>query len=61
MKETALLVAGMVFLVVSVLHLARLFFKWEAKMGRFVVPVWASAIGFLFAGALSLWMFAAMK
>lgn len=59
MKETALIVAGTIFLIVSILHLARLIFRLEAKIGKFVVPLWISIFGFIIPLLLSLWMFRA--
>lgn len=61
MEKTALLVSGIIFLVVSILHLARYLMKLEVKVGTWVVPVWSSLIGFLFAGLISLWMFTLIR
>jgi len=59
MKETALLVAGIIFLMVSIMHLARLIFRVEVRAGRFILPLWISVFGFIIALLLSLWMFKA--
>jgi hypothetical protein len=59
MREMALIVAGIVFLIVGILHLARVIFKVEIKIGKFVVPLWPSIFGFIVALLLSLWMFRA--
>jgi len=57
MQNSALLTAGVVFLIVAVFHLLRLVFRWEAKIGKLIVPMWVSVAGFILALSLSLWMF----
>jgi hypothetical protein len=61
MKQAALLVAGIIFLVVAVFHLARVIFKLNAVIGNVTIPIGASIAGFVFALALALWMFSARK
>ena len=55
--KAALNVAGIVFLVIAVLHLLRFVFKWEAIIVGSPVPVWSSAVAFAVFFLLSLWMF----
>ncbi|HSS70263.1 MAG TPA: hypothetical protein VLQ46_06365 [Casimicrobiaceae bacterium] len=47
-------IAVVVFSVVAIVHLLRLFTGWEAVVAGFVIPVWWSAIGLVIAGALSI-------
>jgi len=47
-------IAVVVFGVVAIVHLLRLFTGWEVVVVGFVVPVWWSAIGLVIAGALSI-------
>ena len=61
MKDTALFVAGIIFLIVSLMHLARVIFKLEIKVGSFTFPMGLSIAGFLFALLLSLWMFSSLR
>ncbi len=61
MPKTALKVAGVVFLLVALLHLSRLAFKFNLVVGESVVPVWVNAIGFAIAAGLSFWMFKSEK
>ena len=56
MKMIRLKAAGLVFLAVAILHLARFLMKWEVTIAGTVVPMNASAIGFIVAGALAVWM-----
>ena len=41
------LIAGMIFLLISVLHSLRIMYSWPAMIGDMEVPMWASwvAIG----------------
>jgi len=52
-QKTYNLVTGVVFLIVSVLHLFRAILGWQAVIGTFVLPVWISWFGLLLAGYLS--------
>jgi hypothetical protein len=61
MKDTALKVAGIIFFIVSVMHLLRLILKTEVIIAGSVVPVWASVFGFIIPLWLALWMFKSVK
>ena len=41
-QKTFSLIAGIVFLVVGLLHVARIIFAWEVVMGGWEVPMWLS-------------------
>jgi hypothetical protein len=45
-------VAGLIFLLVAVMHVLRLAFKWEVVLNGWSVPMWVSAVAFLIAGYL---------
>jgi len=47
-------IAIIVFSIVSVAHLIRLFFGWEITINGIIVPLWVSLPGFLVAGVLAL-------
>ncbi len=47
-------IAGAIFLVVAVLHALRLLLRWEAVIGGWVVPHWASVVALAVSGALAL-------
>ena len=61
MAKKALTVSGIVFLIVSLLHLARVLFKFNLVIGETVIPVWVNLIGFVAAGGLSFWVFKARR
>lgn len=46
-------VAIFVFVLVSVLHILRLFLGWEVIINGILIPMWVSIIGFIIAGALA--------
>ncbi|HJN53125.1 MAG: hypothetical protein QGI68_06570 [Pseudomonadales bacterium] len=52
-----LLVAGLVFGVVSLIHLVRAINSWEFVIGPLDLPVTASWVGFLVTLGLCLWAF----
>ncbi len=52
-KTTFDTVAGIVFLVVAVMHLLRIIFGWEVSIGGLTVPLYASYAGVVAAGLLA--------
>jgi hypothetical protein len=57
----ALKVAGVIFFLVSLLHLFRLIFKVEVTMEGLVIPFGLSFVGFAVAFLLSVWIFKSIK
>jgi len=47
-------IAVVVFSVVAIVHLLRLFMGWEVIVTGFVIPVWWSAFGLVIAGGLAI-------
>jgi len=52
-QKTFLRVAGMVFALVALFHLTRIYMDWPAVIGGLAVPMWVSWIGLAVAGGLS--------
>jgi hypothetical protein len=52
-QKTFDLAAGLVFALVALLHVLRLYAGWPIVIGNWAVPLWFSWIGFVVAGALS--------
>jgi hypothetical protein len=61
MKDIALKTAGVIFLLVSILHLLRIILKVEVIVGGLTLPLWTSIAGFLLGILLALWFFSALK
>jgi hypothetical protein len=53
-----LVVSGVLFGAVALLHLLRLIYGWPAAVGTMSMPLWVSAVGLVVAGGLCLWAFA---
>ena len=60
-KDLGLRVAGTIFGLIALLHLARALARIEAVFGGWAVPLWLSTAAFVVAGALSLWFFLLAK
>ncbi len=58
-KDSALLVSGLVFGLVAIIHLLRFLFKTEIIIGGYALSMEVSLVAFVVAGALSIWMFIA--
>jgi hypothetical protein len=61
MKSTALKVAGVLFLLVTILHVVRIFFRTVILVGGTEIPIIASIVGALISLASAGWMFFAAK
>ena len=54
-------IAGVVFLIVALLHLLRVLFHWEAVVAGRTVSTWVSVVAVLVAGYLSFTAFKLKK
>jgi len=54
-----LFVAGVVFTVVTLVHILRLFYHWSVVIAGVIIPSYVSVVGIIFAGILAIWMFSA--
>ena len=48
------MIAVVIFTVVAIIHLIRLFQGWAVTIAGFTVPVWWSGLGLVIAGGLAL-------
>ena len=48
------MIAVVIFSLIAIVHLIRLFAGWEITVVGFAIPVWWSAIGLDIAGALAI-------
>ncbi len=49
------ILSGIVFAVVAVVHAARLFYGWPVRIGSTAIPSWVSWLGVAGAGVLAVW------
>lgn len=54
-------VAIVVFILVSLLHLLRYFLGWEVMVNTVTIPMWVSLFGFVIAGGLAFMLWREMK
>jgi hypothetical protein len=59
MKNIALVVAGFIFSLVTLIHVLRLIYAWDITIGTKVIPLSVSVIGLIVAASLAIWMFTA--
>jgi hypothetical protein len=52
-QRTFNVVAGVIFMLVALLHLLRIYMGWPIAIGSSSVPMWASWIALVVAGGLS--------
>ncbi|HEY4519657.1 MAG TPA: hypothetical protein VJH33_01305 [Candidatus Paceibacterota bacterium] len=52
-KKTFFLVSAVIFGLVALVHLARVFWGWDASIGGWYVPTWASWLAILVGGFMS--------
>jgi len=52
--KTYFLVAGIIFTLVALFHLVRIFMEWTVIIGDWPIPMWVSWIALVVAGGLAL-------
>ena len=52
-QKTYLVLSGIIFIAVALLHAARMAFGWEVSVGGWTVPMWVSWAGLLASGFLA--------
>lgn len=60
MKNTALAVAGTLFLIIALIHLVRIFNPFVLIIDGVAVPLWINGVAFVITGLLSAFMFYAL-
>ncbi len=54
-KNNFNLVAGIIFLLVALLHALRMIYDWQAIIGGWSVPLWASGVAVVIFAGLAYW------
>jgi hypothetical protein len=52
-RKTYVTATATLLLVVAIMHLLRIIFRWQVEIGGLSIPFWASWLGVLVAGALA--------
>jgi len=55
------IIAIVVFVLVSLLHVVRYFLGWEIIINAVVIPMWVSLLGFVIAGGLAFMLWREMN
>ena len=53
-QKTFSLAAGLIFLLIAVMHVLRLAFRWEVVLNGWSVPMWVSVVAIVIAAYLAL-------
>ncbi len=54
-------IAVVVFSLIAVVHLLRLFFHWQVTINGMLVPIWVSIPGFIITGVLAIMLWQEAK
>jgi hypothetical protein len=54
-------ISGALFGLIALAHLLRLFRHWQVDLAGYIVPLWASWLGLILAGGLSIWALRLMR
>ncbi len=52
-QKTSSVVVGLIFLLVAVMHVLRLAFRWEVVLNGWLVPMWVSAVAIVITAFLA--------
>ncbi len=56
-RRQYLIISGLIFAIVALMHLCRVFTGWSFQLGTLMVPMWVSWIGAIGPAGLSIWAF----
>ena len=59
MGNGAITLSALIFAIMALVHLGRIFCPFEVQIGSFVAPEWFSYLGFIVFGLLSAYLFKA--
>lgn len=60
-RKLPLVVAGIIFSLIALVHLIRLIYEWEITIGGAIVPMTVSCAGLAVSALLAIWMFVAAR
>jgi hypothetical protein len=56
-QQAFFLISGIIFGLVALFHILRLFYRWQVRLGSQEIPLWASVVGLILAAGMCLWAF----
>jgi hypothetical protein len=56
-QQTFVLISGIIFGIVAVIHALRLALRWQVKINQREIPMWLSVDGLIVAAGLCFWAF----
>ena len=56
-RKTFCMLAGIIFTLVALFHLVRIFMEWPVMIGDWSVPIWVSWLALIVGGGLALFGF----
>ena len=56
-RKTFFMLAGIIFTLVALFHLVRIYMDWPVMIADWLVPKWVSWVGLIVAGGLALFGF----
>ncbi|TSC77637.1 MAG: hypothetical protein G01um101424_260 [Parcubacteria group bacterium Gr01-1014_24] len=60
-KDNFVFVVSVIFLIIGVIHVLRVFEGWQVQIGNLVIPIWASWVAVIIAFYLSFQSFRLAK
>ena len=61
MAKAPLITAGVIFALIALIHVSRVFFQFPIVISNYPIPLSANIIAFIIFGLLSFWMFTSAK
>jgi LPXTG-motif cell wall-anchored protein len=59
--KTYCVISGIIFLLVAMAHLLRIYNGWEVNIGTEIIPIWVSWFGLIVPALLGIWAFMLVK
>lgn len=56
-EKNFLVITGIIFLLIAILHVLRIAYQWEAVIGGTSIPLWVSWFALIASGVLSYFSF----
>ena len=61
MRKSPVIAAALLFALFALAHFIRLLNPFPVQVGIYSIPVWASAVAFIFGALMSVWLFRSLR